>query len=86
MCVTPESSTKRRMSLGRRGAAGALQALGAGAQQGAAGALQALGADDGPGGGAGRALMVLCAGTLAARGFALAANLVVIGYVITYVL
>jgi len=71
MCVTPEPSTKRRMSL---------------AECGAAGALQALGADGGPGGRAGRALMALSAAVLTANGVPPIAKLAFVGIVITYVL
>jgi hypothetical protein len=71
MCVTPEPSTKRRMSLVERGAAGA---------------LQALGADSGPGGRASSALMTMSATILTASGVPPIGKLLFVGIVITYVL
>ena len=73
VCVTPEPSTKRRMSLARRGAAEA---------------LMALAADDGPGGRAGGALMGLAGAgaVVASSNVPLIAKLVFIGFAITYVL
>jgi hypothetical protein len=71
MCVTPEPSTKRRMSLAERGAAGA---------------LQTLCADGGPGGSAGRSLMAMSAAVLTTSGVPPIAKLVFVGIVITYVL
>ena len=85
MCVTPEPSTKHRMS--RRRAAGALQEPGeSSVPQGAAGAVQTLGAGGGPGGRAESALMAMFA-TFAttSRGLPIA-KWAVIGVYITYVL
>ena len=65
---TPEPTTKRRMSLARRGAAGA---------------LEALGADGGRGGGAGGALMAMGAAVLAAGGVHPIVPLAFIGIAIT---
>jgi hypothetical protein len=70
VCVTPEPSTKRRMPL---------------AQRGAAGALQALAADDGPVGGAARAL-ITCEAILSSSGIDPIVKLAFIAIVITYVL
>jgi hypothetical protein len=71
VCVTPEPSTKHRMSLERRDAAGA---------------LLSLGQDDGPGGGAAGALMAMCAGVLASSGVHPVAKLAFVAIAITYVL
>jgi hypothetical protein len=69
-CYT-ESSTKRRMAVAPRGTAEALQELGAG---------------DGPGGGAAKALMTLCAGAVASPGVHPYVKLAFIAVAITYVL
>jgi hypothetical protein len=72
MCVTPELSSQRRMSLVSR--------------DGAAGALQALGAGGGRGGGAAHALMSLGAAALAASGGHPIVKWAAVGIAITYVL
>jgi len=74
------------MSVARRGATGALQALGeALVPRGAAAALQALGADGGPGGGAGNALMAMCAAVVTTSGVHPVAKFFLVGIAITYV-
>jgi hypothetical protein len=70
VCVTPEPSTKRRMSVGRGGAAGA---------------HQSLTADDGPGGRAASALMTMCATAVAASGGHPLVKWVGVAIAITYV-